>query len=201
MVKREPPRFLFNCIPDQAAQGSRRFAAARRSGSPPGRPASGAAFSPCRSRFPRRTCRPARCCRACRCPTSAARWARSSYFATDLSRYEEGNTEWAASSSTWPSTATRRTSELVGPPNPIVAQEDSGHPRQGRPAERSRTERRSPNSKPRKTSSCRSRSRGRAATAPRRSSWPGRRCRSKPASGASGSTSTSTSTSSCGCTA
>ena len=48
MVRREPPKFLFNYIPIAEAEAACRSAAARRSGSRPGAPACGRACSPCR---------------------------------------------------------------------------------------------------------------------------------------------------------
>ena len=48
------------------------------------------------------------------------------YFATDLSRYEEGNTEFGGILKRLRVRERRRHTELIGPPNPIVRQQISG---------------------------------------------------------------------------
>ena len=77
------------------------------------------------------------------------------YFATDLSRYEEGNTEFGGILKRLVIEQDVARTELIGPPNPIVRTADPGPPQQGPDARATATARRSPSSRRRKTSACR----------------------------------------------
>ncbi len=66
------------------------------------------------------------------------------YFATDLSRYEEGNTEFGGILKRLVVDNDVARTELIGPPNPDHQAEDPGDPREGFAADsgRSRGDRR-----------------------------------------------------------
>ena len=147
-----------------------------------------------RARSPSRpkTSRTANCCPGCRCPTSAARSGTFYYFATDLSRYEEGNTEMGGilkrlvvRRAAW------RRRELVGPPNPIVKAQQRRDPGEGAHAV-GRRQGRAGRARPRaRTSGCPSPSTGTGRSAARPSRSTARASASPKASGASGSPSSS----------
>ncbi len=76
------------------------------------------------------------------------------YFATDLSRYEEGNTEFGGILKRLVMEQDVARTELIGPPNPIVRSEIQALRSKG-PTPSDATARRSPRSRRRKTCACR----------------------------------------------
>ena len=89
--RREVPLRL---LPHRQAETSSRSAAARPSGSRRVEPACARACSPCRSRSLPKMCRTASCSSGLPLPDIRGTMGTFYYFATDLSRYEEGNTEF-----------------------------------------------------------------------------------------------------------
>ena len=77
------------------------------------------------------------------------------YFATDLSRYEEGNTEMGGILKRLVVENDVARTELVGPPNPLVRQQIEAHPPERADALRCRIAPRSPSCRRARTSSCR----------------------------------------------
>ena len=77
------------------------------------------------------------------------------YFATDLSRYEEGNTEFGGILKRLVVEDDVARTELVGPPNPIVRQQIRAIAAKPQPLERRGHARRWPSSRRAKTSACR----------------------------------------------
>jgi hypothetical protein len=93
MVKKTPPTFLWHWLPTsrpkiETLRGGTSFWVSAG--------ATGVRSSVLTVRSPsrRKTSPMASCCPACRCPTCAARLDSFRTYATDVSRYEEGNTEF-----------------------------------------------------------------------------------------------------------
>jgi hypothetical protein len=107
------------------------------------------------------------------------------YFATDLSRYEEGNTEMGGILKRLAFDGDTADTALVGPADPIVAAQMQEHSASRRPRP-TPTARACGNSRRSATSRCRSPSAGTAARSGRRSTSRARRCTWPRGSGASG---------------
>ena len=94
MVRREPAKFLFDYIPARQAEARSRFAAARPSGSRPGQAGVRSSILTVPVTFPPEEVPNGELLSGLPLPDIRGTMGTFYYFATDLSRYEEGNTEF-----------------------------------------------------------------------------------------------------------
>ena len=128
MVKRTPPKFLFNYFPDLEAQA--RIDARRHLVLGHRRTRRRAVRHPHRSGHlsARRTSPNGELLSGLPLPDIRGTMGTFSYYATDLSRYEEGNTEMGGILKHLVFEGDTATTELEGPPSPIVRQQIEADP-------------------------------------------------------------------------
>src|SRR5262245_58043332 len=123
MVKREPPRFLFNYIPiarpklTSTRGGTSFWVTAGNAGVRPG-------ILTVPVTFPPETVPNGELLSGLPLPDIRGTMGTFYYFATDLSRYEEGNTEFGGILRRLVFERNVARAEIVGPPNPIVRQQE-----------------------------------------------------------------------------